>query len=97
VRAKPNDRSKAVRIDFNWGCGGPNGFPAGGTFAHPDPTVHYQWYRSLGVNVIPTFCVSCKGYAWYRGSEVAPVKPGLKHDFLKQTKVLSRQRDRSDN
>ena len=41
-------------------------------FAHADPKVHFQWYKDLGVNVIHTFCVSCDGYAWYRGSQPAP-------------------------
>ncbi len=80
---------KAFCIDFNWGAGSPNGFPAPGTFAQADPAVHYQWYKNLGVNVIQTFCVSCNGYAWYQGSEVAPVQPGLKHDFLKQITELA--------
>jgi hypothetical protein len=39
--------------------------------------------------VIHTFCVSCDGYAWYRGSSVAPVEPGLKHDFLKEITKLA--------
>ena len=45
--------------------------------------------NALGVNVIHTFCVSCDGYAWYRGSSVAPVEPGLKHDFLKEITTLA--------
>ncbi len=87
--AATNDRIKSFCIDFNWGAGGPNGFPAPGAFAQADPTVHYQFYKDLGVNVIQTFCVSCNGYAWYQGSAVAPVQPGLKHDFLKQITRLA--------
>ncbi len=89
ARANPHDRIKAFCIDFNWGAGGPNGFPAPGTFAQADPAAHYRWYRDLGVNAIQTFCVSCNGYAWYQGSGVAPVQPGLKHDFLKQITELA--------
>jgi len=91
--AKP-ERIKAFCIDFNWGPGGPNGFPAPGAFAQADPKVHYQWYKSLGVNVIQTFCVSCNGYAWYKNSEVAPVQPGLKHDFLKEITALAHREGR---
>ena len=87
--AKPADRIRAFCIDFNWGAGGPNGFPAPGTFAQADPAAHYRWYKDLGINVIQTFCVSCNGYAWYQGSEVAPVQPGLKHDFLKRITELA--------
>ena len=89
ARARPSDRIQSFCIDFNWGPGGPNGFPAPGTFAQANPTVHYQWYRNLGVSVIQTFCVSCNGYAWYQGSEVAPVQPGLEHDFLRQITDLA--------
>ncbi len=83
------DRIKSFCVDFNWGPGGPNGFPAPGTFSQADPAVHYQWYKDLGVNVIQTFCVSCNGYAWYAGSAVAPVQPGLKHDFLRELTDLA--------
>jgi uncharacterized lipoprotein YddW (UPF0748 family) len=84
--AKHAERIKAFCIDFNW-VGGR--FAAPGTFAHADPKVHFQWYKDLGVNVIHTFCVSCDGYAWYRESSVAPVEPGLKHDFLKEITALA--------
>jgi hypothetical protein len=87
--AKPADRIKAFCIDFNWGPGGPNSFSAPGTFAHADPKAHYQWYKALGANTIMTHCVSCDGYAWYRASGVAPVEPGLKHDFLKEITELA--------
>jgi len=89
--AEPSQRIKAFCIDFNWVPGGPNGFPLPGTFAQADPKVHYQWYKALGVNTIQTFCVSCNGYAWYKQSGVAPVQPGLKHDFLKEVVELGHQ------
>ena len=41
------------------------------------------------MNVIQTFCVSCDGYAWYRGSQPAPTEPGLKHDFLREITALA--------
>ena len=85
----PADRIKSFCIDFNWGPGGTNGFSKPGTFAQADPKIHYQWYKDLGVNTIQTFCVSCNGYAWYKGSEVAPVQPGLKHDFLPEITELA--------
>ena len=72
---------KAFCIDFNWGPGGPNGFAAPGLWADADPAEHVAWYKGLGANVIQTFCVSCNGYAWYKGG-VVPEQPGLKHDFL---------------
>jgi len=89
--ARSHGRIQAFCVDFNWGPGGPNGFPAPGTFAQADPEAHYRWYRDLGVNVIQTFCVSCNGYAWYQGSAVAPVQPGLKHDFLTTITRLAHQ------
>jgi len=82
-------RIKAFCIDFNWAPGGPNGFAAPGVFAQADPKAHYAWYKELGANTIQTFCVSCDGYAWYRGSEVAPVQPGLQHDFLREVTELA--------
>jgi hypothetical protein len=72
---------KAFCIDFNWGEGGPNGFARPGLWADADPNKHVAWYKALGANVIQTFCVSCNGYAWYKGG-VVPAQPGLKHDFL---------------
>ncbi len=72
---------KAFCIDFNWGEGGPNGFAKPGLWADADPAEHVAWYKALGANVIQTFCVSCNGYAWYKGG-VVPEQPGLKHDFL---------------
>jgi hypothetical protein len=88
--AKPPDRIRAFSIDFNWAPGGRlNDFAPPGTFAHADPEVHYRWYKDLGANVIHTFCVTCDGYAWYRQSAVAPVEPGLKHDFLNEITALA--------
>jgi hypothetical protein len=77
--ARAGERLTAFCIDFNWG---PNGFAPPGTFAKADPKIHYQWCKDLGTNVLYTFCVTCDGYAWYQKSAVAPVQPGLKHDFL---------------
>ncbi len=68
-------------IDFNWGEGGPNQFAAPGLWADADPKEHIRWYKSLGVNTVQTFIVSCNGYAWYKNGVVEP-QPGLKHDFL---------------
>ncbi len=72
---------KAYDIDFNWGPGGPNGFPNPGLWAEADPAAHVAWYKSIGCNVIQTFCVSCNGHAWYKNG-VVPEQPGLQHDFL---------------
>ena len=60
----------------------------GPVYAQADPRAHLQWYRELCANTIQTFCVSCCGYAWYR-SEVAPVQPGMKGDFLKEITALA--------
>ena len=78
---KPPDEIKAYCIDFNWGEGGPNGFARPGLWTDADPVKHVGWYKSLGANVMQTFCVSCNGYAWYKNG-VVPEQPGLKHDFL---------------
>jgi hypothetical protein len=86
--AEPGGRVTGFCIDFNWAPGGPNGFARPGTFAKADPKAHFQWYKDLGVNTIQTFCVSCDGYAWYRGSQPAPTEPGLEHDFLKEITAL---------
>jgi len=78
------ERIKAFCIDFNWG---PSGFATPGMYAQASPSKHLAWYRALGVNTIQTFCVSCPGYAWYRG-EAAPVQPGMQGDFLKEIAEL---------
>lgn len=75
------DKIKAFCIDFNWGSGGPNGFAKPGLWADASPAEHVEWYKELGANVIQTFCVSCNGYAWYKGG-IIPEQPGLKTDFL---------------
>jgi len=84
-------RLKAFCVDFNWGPGGPNGFPAPGHWADADPVKHVAWYEQLGVNVIQTFAVSCNGYAWYKNG-VVPEQPGLKHDFLTEVVKLGHAR-----
>lgn len=77
---------KAFCIDFNWHRNDErdhwiNSFAAPGHWADADPQQHVEWYAAIGANVIQTFCVSCNGYAWYKGG-FAPPQPGLKHDFL---------------
>ncbi|UCD27543.1 MAG: hypothetical protein JSV03_10530 [Planctomycetota bacterium] len=86
--AKSRERIKAFSIDFNWGEGGPNEFAPPGMYVQASPREHLRWYRDLGVNTIQTFCVSCCGYAWF-GSDVAPVQPGMKGDFLKEITELA--------
>jgi hypothetical protein len=71
---------KAFCIDFNW-LRNPSRFPSPGHWADADPKEHVKWYKDLGCNTIQTFCVSCNGYAWYRGNAV-PEQTGLKFDFL---------------
>lgn len=88
-RERPRD-IKAYCLDFNWGPGGPNAFPAPGLWAEADPAEHIAWYKAIGANVIQTFCVSCNGYAWYKGGFV-PEQPGLKHDFLPDMVKLGHQ------
>jgi len=83
---------RAYCVDFNWGPGGPNGFAPPGLWANADPARHLAWYQALGVNAIQTFCVSCNGYAWYKGG-VVPEQPGLKHDFLRDlTRLAHREK-----
>jgi putative glycosyl hydrolase-like family 6 (GHL6) protein len=78
------ERIKAFCVDFNWGSGGPNGFAKPGLWSNASPKEHVKWYKDLGANVLQTFCVSCNGYAWYKGG-VVPEQPGLKTDFLTET------------
>jgi hypothetical protein len=85
--APAGERIKAFCIDFNWSGGR---FAEPGTFAHASAAEHAAWYSDLGVNTIQTFCVSCDGYAWFRGG-VAPVQPGMKGDFLKDLTALGHQ------
>ncbi len=83
-----DERIKAFCIDFNWMKG--STFATPGLYAQASPEAHLQWYRDLGVNTIQTFCVSCNGYSWYRGT-VAPVQPDMKGDFLKEITELGHQ------
>lgn len=80
---------KAYCIDFNWAATGRKRkpFASPGTWAGADPAEHVAWYKTMGVNVIQTFCVSTNGYAWYKNS-FAPEQPGLKHDFLPEVVKL---------
>lgn len=80
-----NERIKAFSIDFNWVK---DRFAPPGTFSGADPATHVKWYKELGVNTIQTFCVNCCGYAWFR-SDVVPVQPGMKGDFLKEITELA--------
>ena len=77
------ERIRAFCIDFNWGPGGPNEFAEPGHWVDAPPEEHVKWYIDLGANTIQTFCVSCNGYAWYKGG-IVPEQPGLKTDFLKE-------------
>jgi hypothetical protein len=86
--APPAPTIKAFCVDFNWGPGYVNGFAPPGMFVAATPHEHLEWYKQLGVNTIQTFCVSCCGYAWFR-SDVAPVQPGMKGDFLKELTALA--------
>lgn len=70
---------KAYCLDFNWG--GRRSFARPGSWCNSDPAQHVAWYKTMGVNVIQTFAVSCNGYAWYKNGFV-PEQPGLKHNFL---------------
>ncbi|MDR1817012.1 MAG: hypothetical protein LBR07_02300, partial [Puniceicoccales bacterium] len=73
------ERIRSWCVDFNW---------LNGTYAPPgywtnvaDPAKHIAWHRDMNCNALSTFAVPFHGLAWFR-SEVAPVNPGLKHDFL---------------
>ncbi len=79
---------KAFNIDFNWDYLGRPASP--GLYAHADPKEHIRFYKDLGANTIQTFCVTYNGYAWYP-SEVAPVTPGLKRNFLGEITELGHQ------
>jgi hypothetical protein len=73
------NRIKSFCIDFNWARNGV--FAAPGVWADADPEEHVEWYHAAGANTIQTFCVSCNGYAWYKGGKIPP-QPNLKHSFL---------------
>lgn len=83
---------KAYCLDFNWAPTHhkQRPFAAPGKWADADPAQHVAWYRSIGANVIQTFCVSANGYAWYQNGFV-PEQPGLKHDFLPEVVRLGHQ------
>lgn len=76
---------KSYCLDFNWGVKGE--FAEPGTWKDADPAAHVAWYKTIGANVIQTFCVSSNGYAWYKNG-VVPEQPGLKHDFLREVVKL---------
>jgi hypothetical protein len=79
---------KAFNVDFNWYKGV---FAPPGHWADASPEEHVRWYEALGANTIQTFCLSCNGWAWYKGGFVPP-QPGLKHDFLTEVVRLGHKR-----
>jgi len=86
ARGEPDSQAKEIKaycIDFNWAPTNRRGKPFAkpGRWANSDPEEHLAWYKSIGANVIQTFCVSTNGYAWYKNGFV-PEQPGLKNDFL---------------
>jgi hypothetical protein len=79
---------KAYCLDFNWeGKGRKSRIAEPGFMKDADPAAVVAWHKTIGCNVIQTFCVSHNGYAWYR-NEVTPEQPGLKHDFLREVVKL---------
>ncbi|MCX6972179.1 MAG: hypothetical protein NTV93_18790 [Verrucomicrobia bacterium] len=52
-----------------------------GLYGHADPREQVRWVHEFGANVMQAFCCSYNGYAWFP-SDVAPVTPGLKGNFL---------------
>lgn len=79
---------KAFCVDFNWHQGV---FAPPGRWGDASPEQHVRWYENLGANTIQTFCLSCNGYAWYKGGFVPP-QPGLKYDFLTDVVRLGHKR-----
>ena len=79
---------KAFCVDFNWYQGV---FAPPGRWGEASPEQHVRWYEALGANTIQTFCLSCNGYAWYKGGFVPP-QPGLKYDFLTDVVRLGHKR-----
>ena len=79
---------KAFSVDFNWYKGV---FAPPGHWGDASPEEHVRWYEALGANTIQTFCVSCNGYAWYKGG-IVPPQPGLKYDFLTDVVRLGHKR-----
>jgi hypothetical protein len=91
-RAAPSDEPAGIKsycLDFNWVPTQRRGKPFAqpGQWAGADPAAHVAWYKSVGANVIQTFCVSTNGYAWYKDGFV-PEQPGLVHDFLPEVVKL---------
>jgi hypothetical protein len=86
----------AFCIDFNWrrprSTGWINDFAKPGLWANASPKEHVDWYAGLGINAIQTFCVSCNGWAWYKGGFVPP-QPGLEHDFLPEVVNLGHKKN----
>lgn len=79
---------KAYCLDFNWqGSGRKSKIADPGYLNRADPAAVVEWHKTIGCNVIQTFCVSHNGYAWYR-NEVTPEQPGLVHDFLREVVKL---------
>lgn len=76
---------KSYCLDFNWAKKG--GFAKPGDWNAADPAEFVAWHEQIGANCVQTFCVSCNGYAWYKGGPV-PEQPGLKHDFLREVVKL---------
>jgi hypothetical protein len=85
VRAESDVSPEAIKsycLDFNWqGHGRRKSLAKPGAWNAADPAAHVAWHKTIGSNVIQTFCVSTNGYAWYKNG-VVPEQPGLKHDFL---------------
>lgn len=71
---------RALNSDFNWDLLRRPASP--GLYAHASAKKHIRWYKKHHVNTIQTFCVTYNGYAWYK-SDVAPVTPGMKGEFLR--------------
>ncbi len=72
---------KSLNSDFNWDLLRRPASP--GLYAQASAKKHIRWYKKYHVNTIQTFCVTYNGYAWY-DSDVAPVTPGMKGEFLRE-------------
>jgi hypothetical protein len=74
---------KSYCLDFNWeGKGRKKRIATPGFMKGADPKAIVEWHKSIGCNVIQTFCVSTNGYAYYR-NDVTPEQPGLQYDLLR--------------
>ena len=79
---------QAYCLDYNWqGKDRKSKIADPGFMNRADPAAVVEWHKTIGCNVIQTFCVSHNGYAWYR-NEVTPEQPGLEHDFLREVVKL---------